>query len=959
MAKKPKGEKKKKSIIRRIFKWTGITFLVLLIAIIVLPYVFREQIKNLVIEEANKQLTADFALGDYDITFLSTFPKFTLELDSVTLTGRDDFKGVQLVNMKSLEASLNIWSVLKGDKIEIKTIKLVEPNIHVIVTKEGKANYDIVKPDSTATKEEPAEESNFALKLKSYEIVGGNIIYDDKAGDMYANIVNLNHSGTGDLTADKVDFKTITTADAISFIMSGVPYLAAVKTDATINLLMEFKENSSKFTLQDNAIALNAFKFSFNGFYEMFDKYADMDITLDTKKSGFKELISLIPKIFQSGYESMVTKGSLALDGRVNGKMTDTELPAWNFNLDVANASFKYPDLPASVSNINIKANCNRAQGANLDNIKVDVDKFHAEFVQNTIDATLKLRNPMTDPYIATKILAKVDLATLGKVIPLSKGESYNGKLDADIKLDGKMSDIDKENYEAFNAEGWLSLKEMKYVSEDLKAPVEIQNMMFRFTPQNLALEAMTAKLGASDFQMDGKVDNYLGYMLRDEKLVGKFNYHSNYLNLDEIMGITPTSETPAAETAPAPAASEEAFAIPENIDFDLNASIDKINYDGVDISNLKGNVNLNNGIASLNNLKMNTMGGTVGLDGKYNTQNPAKPQIDLAYDLVDLDINQLATKFLTVDKLAPFAKYAQGRISTKLKMNGDLTPDLSPILESLSGNGDFSTNSIKIEGFEPLTKLANELKMPQLATQVLQNVKTKFEFKDGTVTVKPFNVKLGKISTDINGTTSFNTDINYDMKMNIPKDQVPAAMIKLVEDAIGKVNSLAPGLNLKGLPDIIPVKVGVGGTVMKPTIKSNFKESIMELTGNAKDQIKDLVNKAKDSITTIVKDKIEDLKEDFTAQKNKIMADAQVQADKLTAEASKQANALRAEGNKQAQALLDGAANPIEKKLKQKAADELKKKAEQSAQKVEQEAKTQSDNIMNQARAKADALGK
>lgn len=956
-----KEGKKKKSLFRRILKWTGISFLLLLILLIVLPYIFRDKIKELVIEEANKFLKADLSLGDYDMTFLTTFPKFTLELDSVALTGRDQFKGVKLVQLAKLEAGFDLWSVLQGEKIEINTIRLENPIIDVRVTKEGIANYDIVKSDSTAT-EEPAQQSSFALKLKSYEITGGNITYDDKSGDMFASIVNLNHSGEGDLTADVVDFETKTTADAITYIMGNVPYLAAVKTDATLNLLMEFNEKSSKFTLKENEITLNAFKLSFDGFYEMFDNYSDMDIKLNTKKSGFKELISLIPKVFQSGYESMVSKGTLALDGRVNGKMTDTELPAWNFNLDVANASIHYPDLPASINNINVKANCNREQGANLDNIKVDVTKFHAEFVQNTIDATLKLRTPMSDPAIATKILAKVDLATLGKVIPLSKGESYNGKLDADVQLAGKLSDIEKENYAAFDAKGWLSLKDMTYTSADIKDPVQIQEMMFRFTPQNMSLESLNAQLGKSDFSMKGTIDNYLGYMLGsegDDLLVGNFDYHSNYLDLNELMGIVPADTNAASTAAPTEASSNEgATQIPENIDFNLNASANKVKYENVDINNLAGNVKLKDGVASLNNLKMNAMGGNIGLSGSYDARNAQQPKVDLNYDLQNLDIKMLADNFLTVGKLAPVAKYARGSVSTSLKMVGDLKPDFSPVLESLTGNGDFSTSSVKIEGFEPLKKIADALKMPHLATQVLNNVKAQFAFKDGKVEVKPFNVKLGKINTGIQGTTSFNTDIDYLMNMQVPKDQIPAEMVKLVETAIGKVNSLAPRLNVKGLPDIIPVKVNVGGTVMKPVIKNNFKESIMELTGNVKDQVKELVDKAKDSVTTIVKDKIEDVKKDFTAEKNKIMADAQAQADKLVAEAKKQGDAIRAEADKQAQAMVNGAGNPIEKKLKQKAGDELRKKADASADKIEQEAQTKANGIMSAAKAKADALG-
>src|SRR5690606_24824534 len=111
----------------------------------------------------------------------------------------------------------------------------------------------------------------------------------------------------------------------------------------------------------------------------------------------------------------------------------------------------------------------------------------------NTIDANLKLRTPMSDPNIGLNLLAKVDLASLEKVMPVAEGESYNGKLDADLKLAGKMSSIDNEQYEDFNAEGWLILKDVLYNSPDLGKEVSVESMHFSFNPKNLALEEMQA----------------------------------------------------------------------------------------------------------------------------------------------------------------------------------------------------------------------------------------------------------------------------------------------------------------------------------------------------------------------------------------------------------------------------------------------------------------------------------
>ena len=123
----------------------------------------------------------------------------------------------------------------------------------------------------------------------------------------------------------------------------------------------------------------------------------------------------------------------------------------------------------------------------------------------------------MTDPLLVSNIMAKMDLATLKNFVPMAEGESYNGKLDADVHLDGRMSALEREDYEAFKAEGLLTLKNMLYKSKNLSNDVAIDEMIFRFSPKNLALEKLIAKTGKSDFQMNGTIDNYMGYIFRDE----------------------------------------------------------------------------------------------------------------------------------------------------------------------------------------------------------------------------------------------------------------------------------------------------------------------------------------------------------------------------------------------------------------------------------------------------------
>ncbi|MBP6089854.1 MAG: hypothetical protein KA521_01260 [Crocinitomicaceae bacterium] len=955
-------EKKKKSLVKRILKWSGIVFITFLALLIALPYFFKDDIKQLVIDEVNKSLNAKLSMGEFDLTFVSTFPNMTIELNDTKLEGINEFKGVELANIKQFSAHVGFWNVVGGDQIEIKAIHLVEPKFDVRILKNGKANYDIVKPDSVKPVEQAEEPSNFKLSLKEYSIKNGTVKYDDQTSDMLLDIQNLNHNGKGDLTADIIDFETTTSMDKMSFNMDGVSYLSEVKTNFIVNLLMELGENSSKFTLRENEFKLNALTFSLDGFYEMLENSSNMDFKINAAQATFKDFLSLIPTFYQSGYESIITKGSLDFGGFLKGKMDDKNMPAWDFKLNVANASIKYPDLPGTIKNIVIKAASRFKGGSNMDNMTVDVDKFHADFAGNTLDATLKMRNPMTDPLLIASVLANVDLASLKQVIPMGEGESYKGKLKADVKLNGRMSAIDNGNYEAFKAAGTLELWNMLYKSKDFKEPIEIANLIFRFTPKNLNLEKLIAKTGRSDFQMNGTIDNYMGYVFREELLKGNFAFTSNYLDIDQLMGLVPAqdnkpdaaSSEPAAKTTP----SSEPILIPDNIDFNLTTAIATVHYNKMNIKNVSGGIKVKDEVAILSNLMMNTMGGSIGLSGDFSTVDHYKPAVNFAYNLKEIDVTELATNFITIEKIAPITKYAQGKISSTFTMKSALTSNLDPIYPSLNAAGDFSTKSLTVSGFKPLEELATALKKEAYAKQTLKDVYLKFKLTDGKLSVTPFDVKLGKMNANIAGYTSLDQSINYDIKLLVPKEEIPAEMIKTAEKALAKVNSMLPKLNLASIPAQIPVKVNMIGTVTNPKINTDFKEALLAATGNLKGNLENAKQAIKDTAKAIINQKINEVREDLNAKKAQIMADAQRQADKVKAEAKKQADDLKAQTKKEVEELVNKAGgNPFQKKAAEIAGNKMLKVADEKINKINIEADKKADAILQEAKDRADKI--
>nr|MDQ3048281.1 AsmA family protein [Bacteroidota bacterium] len=269
--------KKKKSLVRRIFKWTGISLLILIILLIAAPFIFKNKIVQFVKDSANKELNAKVNFGDFDLSLFRSFPDFTLSVDSVSVANIGDFEGDTLLYVKNLTVGLNLMSVIKGDNYEINTISLDQPRIHALVLKSGKANWDITKPstDSTAVNDTAAS-GKFKMTLEKFEIKNGYIVYDDATLGFKTELYNMNHELSGDFTQDNFLLETLTEIERMQMEYGGVTYMNKVKT--RIKADVDADMPNFKFTFKNNEFSFNELTLGLDGYFAMPKDDMDMDL---------------------------------------------------------------------------------------------------------------------------------------------------------------------------------------------------------------------------------------------------------------------------------------------------------------------------------------------------------------------------------------------------------------------------------------------------------------------------------------------------------------------------------------------------------------------------------------------------------------------------------------------------------------------------------------------------------
>lgn len=922
----------------------SIFILVLLVAMIVLPIVFKGKIQTAIRDAANENLTAVLDFSDVSLSLFRNFPNLTVRIHDLSLTGTETFDGVRLIEADEIRATIDLGSLF-GETIELREIFIDQMGVDVRVLADGSANYDIMKPSEEESPEETTEESSdFDLKLRKYAINGATIRYSDATYPMQLEIDNLNHSGSGDFTQDLFTLSTQTTLDRLDVVYDGVRYIREAKADLKADL--EIDNTASRYTFKDNVLLLNKLPLRADGWVLMPDDAIEMDIQFSSTGGDLIHLLSMVPAEFASDLEGVSASGSMAFNGFVRGTYDDTQMPGFALNLKVDNGRFNYPDLPESVEKIDIDIRIDASEGIDNDAMTVDVDRFYMELAKNPINVSFHLKNPYTDPLIDCEVLAKVNFASLKDAVPMESGDELTGSLNADLRLKGRMSAIDEERYDDFHADGNVILLDTKFTSDSIAYDMAVRSAYLSFNPRFAELTNFDAQLGRSDLQASGKITNYMAYALQDSMLTGSFAVSSKLLDMNEFM--SDAGESAEESESSAADSSMSKIVLPANVDFTLAARFDRMIYDNVDITNTRGTIVLRDQVARLIDLNLDLIGGSVKMDGTYDSK-PDEPLVAMVFAMRNIDIQEAAEKFVTIEKMAPIAKSCTGRFSTTMRLDCALDDQMTPIESTISGGGTLQTAQVNVEKFEPLNKLAAELGIERLAKQTIKDVNITYRFENGRVAVEPFTVALEGISTTIDGSMSFSQELDYNVKMTVPTSLLPSNLSGAASSLLSDLNQRF-GSNMS-MGSKIPVTLKVTGTVTDPKVSGNYGDQIKEQAQDVKEQVIEAVKEA-------VEEKIDEAREEAIAKAReeaaKMQAAARKQADQLMADAKKAADSAKNAAYQEAKKVEDSAKNPLEKAAKKLASDKVRQEADNAHAKALEEARKKADKLIADADAKA-----
>lgn len=603
----------------------------------------------------------------------------------------------------------------------------------------------------------------------------------------------------------------------------------------------------------------------------------DMDGALKGKLN-LEELTSIFP------IEGMTLKGLLDINATAKGRYDSVAkvIPAIDAQMLLSNGFVRTSEYPSPIEKLNVSATVQNKSGR-MNEFLLDLSQFGFELEDEAISGRLKV----TDFSLLNWDGAVKGAVDLGKMLAIFPMENIimEGLVRADLLTKGSYKDVEEGRYNRLDTRGSMEISKFYFTSSDLPQGVRIHEAKADFSPERINLTKFDSRVGQSPVQATGYLSNYLNFFLKEnEVLKGQLSLNSTRFDVNEWMSdSSESSELTVLE-------------LPTNIDFSMSVAANEVIYDNMNLKEVKGTLNLKDGVLTFRDAGMRALGGQISLNGTYDPRDLTAPKFDLGLNLANLSIAQAFETLNTVKAFAPVAQHLTGNFNSNLSFSGILGQDMMPILSSLNAKGLLRVAEAAYQNSQLLQGITSLTKLNDTNTIQFRNVSIPIEIKNGIMEVKPFDVRLWDYQANIQGSTGFDGTINYLINMQVPAGKFGAQANALLATISGTEANAST---------LIPVAISLGGNYNNPRISLAGGNSIENLLATA---LQSRVRSEKENIE-------QQVTQQFKAAEDSIKKELQLKAemvqDSVKREAERRVSDTKEKVTEEAKNVLKGLIRP------------------------------------------------
>jgi hypothetical protein len=592
--------------VKKIARYFLYVLIGLIIAMAVIPYVYKDEIIEGIKEAANQNMEADLDFSDIQLSLFAAFPSLQLKIEDIKITGRDTFARQELFKSEVLALNVHLPSLWSKDKVyQVNSIHLLRPEVNLIVLEDGSANYDIFPESDTST-----TTSNFALSLNQYAIEEASLNLIDQQSRLNVQLTGLQHEGYGNMTATQFDLTTKSSIESLNLRSEGTHYMTQSQIDLDAIIQVDLEENT--YSLAENNLRINELDLTGNGKLTLLESGA-LDITADIQSPSedFSSYLSVVPYAFTKDFKEVKSSGKGTFEATIQG-IYDSEkgnYPNFNINLLVQDAEFNYPGLPASVNQINIVGNIENTS-KDLSDLYINLNNFSLAVKDQKVQGQVSVNKLLNDPHIKAKANGSMNLAQLAEALPLEQNTQLKGNLDFDVKANVQSSDLESDEWSGKGVEGFVKGEDIAYFSQGEEV-VSLSKVDVSASDNKVMASWQEAHFDNSKINGNARFSNIGAFLLGKGNLDGTINVNGSIVDVNPYITVEEEMD---------PTVAKQDFSA---LNIDLEAKVDQFLYDVYVFENSKLSGKLVDDAFILKNLDTKIGKSPINLKGRLDNLSP------------------------------------------------------------------------------------------------------------------------------------------------------------------------------------------------------------------------------------------------------------------------------------------------------------------------------------------------
>ncbi|MDD5870043.1 MAG: AsmA-like C-terminal region-containing protein [Bacteroidales bacterium] len=353
-----------------------------------------------------------------------------------------------------------------------------------------------------------------------------------------------------------------------------------------------------------------------------------------------------------------------------------------------------------------------------------------------------------------------------------------------------------------------------------------LRNVDMDFSLDTFAIHSMKYSAGHSDMSISGEVRNIRRTLMGSKKhpLTIDFDINSDTLDVNQLIATMYKGQAFSDDTiaksnfniANIDDADEEkmqasiddatttdttqhrAIIIPKNVAVELKVRNKYARYADLDITNLRSDLLINNGVANLRRLSGRAYDGQLDLDLVYASANKNEIGAGMYLKLTDIQVGKFLKLMPGLDSIMPMLKGVDGVIDARLLASTRIDSLMNVIMPSTNAALSIEGKNLVLLDSETFRKISKMLMFKNKQRNLIDSLAVEVAAYDSRIDVYPFMLTMDRYRLGMSGYNDF--DMNYNYHVSILKSPLPFKF----------------GINISGNADDMKIRLG------KAKIKEN-----------------------------------------------------------------------------------------------------------------------------------------